>query len=133
MPSIAGTWNGTADFERPGNVHLITTVTVTMNQNDTIVDGTARFPAPGFGSWRGTVNGVLRGTVDTEFVGTVSLQAEPSTGTGVCTGQMSMAGRVTARTMRWDAATLNMTPSAGPTEVEACLGLVRNIAWIFNR
>jgi len=133
VPSIAGTWDGTADFERAGNQHLITAVRVTITQNDTNVEGTVRFPAAGYESWRGTFTGSLRGTVDTEFVGSVSLQSEPATGTGVCSGQMTVAGRVTSRSMRWEAASLNMTPSAGPTETQACLGLLRNIAWIFNR
>lgn len=133
VPNIAGNWSGTSDFERANNTHTITTVTLVVTQNDRTVQGTIRFPDAGWESWRGTFAGTLSGTVDPEFVGIISLQSEPTTGTGVCTGQMSMSGRTLTNSMRWDAATLTMSPSAGPTEQQACLGTVRNIAWIFNR
>lgn len=132
VPAVSGNWNGTADFERPNNVHLITSVALTVNQNDRNIDGTVRFPSPGWESWRGTFAGTLSGTVDPEFVGIVSLEAEPTTGSGVCRGQMIMSGRVLPTSMRWDSSTLTMAPTV-PSEAPACLGTVRNIAWIFNR
>lgn len=133
VPNISGNWSGTSDFERPNNLHTITTVTLSLTQTDRNVSGTVRFPASGWESWRGTVSGMLSGTVDPEFSGTVTLESEPTTGTGVCSGQMTMNGRSFSNQMRWDAPVLTMSPSAGPTEQQACLGTVRNIAWIFNR
>ena len=132
VPSIAGTWSGTADFERSNNQHAITTVILSVTQNDQDVSGSIRFPASGWESWRGSFSGSVAGTVDPEFVGVITVQAEPATGTGACTGQMTMSGRATSSHMRWDAASMTMTNNI-VTEAEACLGTVRNIAWIFNR
>jgi hypothetical protein len=132
VANISGSWNGTSDFEQPNNQHLITNISLTVTQNDRSVSGNVTFTASNFQGWRGTFSGNLSGPVDTEFVGTVSLQAEPTTGTGVCTGQMTMNGRVTSSQMRWDSPTLTMTPST-PSQQQACVGTVRNIAWIFRR
>jgi hypothetical protein len=132
VANISGSWNGTSDFEQANNQHLITNISVTVTQTDRSVGGTVTFTASGWQGWRGTFNGNLTGPIDTEFLGTISLQSEPTTGTGVCTGQMAMNGRVTSRNMRWDSATLTMSPST-PSQQSACLGTVRNIAWIFNR
>jgi hypothetical protein len=132
VANISGSWNGTSDFEQANNQHLITNVSLAVRQNDRSVEGTVTFTAANMQSWRGTFNGNLSGSVDTEFLGTISLQAEPTTGTGVCTGQMLMNGRVTARTMNWAAGSLTMSPST-PSQAPACLGTVRNVAWLFNR
>jgi hypothetical protein len=133
VPLVVGTWTGTSDFEQANNVHLITTLSLNVaSQNDRNIDGTVRFTAAGWESWTGTFSGTLSGTVDPEFVGTVRIEAEPATGTGRCRGQMTMSGRTTTRMMRWDAATLTMAPSVA-SEAPACLGTVRNIAWIFSR
>jgi hypothetical protein len=132
VPSIAGEWAGTADFERSNGQHLITNVALTMTQSDQNVSGSIRFPAAGWESWRGSLQGTVAGTVDPEFVGFITVQSEPATGTGVCTGQMTMSGRVSQTHMRWDAASMTMTNNI-VTEAPACLGALRNIAWIFNR
>jgi hypothetical protein len=132
VPAIAGAWTGTSDFEGAGNTHLITTLTLTVTQNDRNVEGAIRFTGSDWESWRGTFSGTLSGTVDPEFLGTIRLQSEPATGSGQCVGQMTMAGRTTSRTMRWDAATLTMSPTVA-SQAPACVGTVRNIAWILSK
>jgi hypothetical protein len=132
VPAIAGTWSGTSDFESNNNVHLITTLSITVTQNSRNVAGTVQFNGSGWTRWRGSFTGTLSDTLDNAFIGSVSLQAEPSTGTGICTGQMRMSGVTSAKSMRWEAVSLTMAPST-PSQSPACLGTVRNIAWIFNR
>ena len=133
VPLVLGTWTGTSDFEQANNTHLITTLTLTVtSQNDRNIEGTVAFTAAGWESWRGTFNGTISGTVDPEFLGTIRLQSEPATGSGQCIGQMAMSGRTTTRTMRWDSQTLTMAPTVA-SQAPACLGTVRNIAWIFSK
>ena len=133
VPLITGTWTGTSDFEQTGNRHMITTLSITVTeQRDRNVTGTIQYTGSGWESWRGTFTGTLSGTVDPEFLGTVNLESEPTTGSGRCRGQMMMNGRTTTRTMRWDSPTLSMTPNP-PSEAPACVGTVRNIAWIVSK
>jgi hypothetical protein len=133
VPVIAGAWTGTSDVEAAGNRHLITRITLSVTQNDRNVEGTIRFTDSTWSGWRGTFSGTVSGTVDPEFVGLIRLEADSLTGTGLCQGQMTMSGRTTAASMRWDAASLSMTLNTAPTEQQACLGTVRNVAWIFGR
>ena len=131
VPSIAGSWNGTSDFEQSNNTHSITTLSLAVTQNDRDVQGTIRFTGGGWESWRGTFTGSISGTVDPEFFGVVMLQSDPTTGSGTCVGQMTMGGRATSSAMRWEAATFTMNPNGASQAT--CPPTVRNIAWIFNR
>ena len=133
VPLVLGEWTGTSDFEQANNNHLITTLSLTVtSQNDQNIEGSVRFTASGWESWRGTFTGTLSGAVDPEFVGTIRLQSEPTTGSGQCIGQMTMSGRTTTRTMRWDSPMLTMSPTVA-SQAPACLGTVRNVAWIFSK
>lgn len=130
---IAGNWTGTSDFQQNG-IRFIANTTATFTQNDRGIAGTVRFTSPGWEGWQATVAGTLAGTApDTQFVGNVVLQSPSATGTGVCNGQMTMAGPSVATSMRWEAPTLTMSPNVTTQPASACQGTVFTVVWIFTR
>ncbi len=130
---ITGPWSGTSDFQQNG-IRYISNFTGDITQIDRHVEGTVRFTSPGWEEWVGRFNGTLAGTQpDTQFVGTLTLQSNSATGTGICSGQTIMAGPSRARSMRWEAPHITLSSNVSSQPPSACRGQVFAIIWIFFR
>jgi len=133
VANISGNWSGTSDFQQNG-VHSVSNTTATITQNDRNVEGTVRFTSPDFAGWQARFTGTVAGTSpDTQFVGTVTVESPSSTGTGVCTGQMTMAGRSISNSMRWEAPSFTMVSNVPTQPPHACRGQLFTPIWIFFR
>lgn len=133
VATIAGDWNGTSDFQQNG-IRYISNTTATITQNDRAVQGSVVFTSPGWEGWRANLSGTLAGTSpDTQFVGNVTVQSPSSTGTGLCVGQVTMAGRSVASGMRWEAPMLTMSSDVPTQPASACRGDLFTLVWIFFR
>jgi hypothetical protein len=133
VATISGNWNGTSDFQQNG-IRRVSNTTATITQNDRAVEGTVIFTSPGWEGWRANLTGTLAGTSpDTQFVGTVTVQSPSSTGTGICLGNVSMAGRSVSSGMRWEAPVLTMTSDVPSQPASACRGNLYTLVWIFFR
>jgi hypothetical protein len=130
---IAGEWSATSDFQQNG-VRYISNMTASVVQTDRNVEGTFRFTSPGFTDWRGRFSGTLAGTSpDTQFVGNVTVEADSATGTGICTANVTMAGRSVSNSMRWEAPSFTMTSNVPTQPPHACRGQLFTPLWIFFR
>jgi hypothetical protein len=88
----------------------------------------------GWEGWRVTVNGLLAGNAsDTQFVGTIEITTPSTTGTGVCTGQATFAGRTASNSIRWDAESITIASNAFGQPATACRGKLLLPAWILFR
>jgi hypothetical protein len=126
VANISGDWSGRFGLEQR-NVKEFSNVTTTITQNDRSVQGTLRFTTPGWERWSATFSGTLAGTVpDTQFVGTFTVQAPSSTGTGVCLAQNTFAGASTTKVMHWEAPSLTFAPNVATQPANACRGTVTN-------
>lgn len=133
VANISGSWNGTSDFQQNG-VRYISNTTASITQNDRNVEGTIRFTSQGFTDWQARFSGTLAGTSpDTQFVGIVTVESASSTGTGICTGQMTMAGRSISNSMRWEAPSFTMASNVPTQPASACRGQFFTPVWIFFR
>lgn len=133
VASVAGNWNGTSDFQQSG-VRFISNTRATLTQNDRTVQGSVTFTSPGWEGWRGTVLGTVAGTApDTQFIGNVTVQSNSTTGTGICTGDVTMVGPSISTFMRWEAPTLTISSNVPTQPPNACRGTVFTVVWIFNR
>jgi hypothetical protein len=130
---VSGEWNATAGFQQNG-VTYISNMTASVTQTDRNVDGTFRFTSPGFSDWRGRFTGTLAGTSpDTQFVGTLTMQADPSTGTGLCRSSVVVAGRSISNSMRWEAESFTMVNDVPTQPASSCRGQFFTPVWIFFR
>ena len=92
------------------------------------------FTSPGWEGWRANFSGTLAGTSpDTQFVGNVTMTAPSNTGTGQCVGEVTMAGRSIASSMRWEAPSITLSPDVPTQPASACRGTVFTPVWIFFR
>jgi len=133
VASIAGSWNATSDFQQNGT-RYISNMTATLTQNDRTVEGTFRFTSAGWQDWNGRISGVLVGNQgETQFAGTVLVESNSFTGTGICTGQMSLQGRVTSSSMRWEGPSFTMRSNVASQPASACRGELFTPVWIFFR
>jgi hypothetical protein len=133
VASVAGSWNATSDFQQNG-IRYVSNATATITQSDRSVEGTVRFTSPGWEGWVATFSGTLAGTApDTQFVGTVMVQSPSSTGTGVCQGEVTMAGPSVGNRMRWEAPSLTLSSNVPTQPASACRGTVFTLVWIFFR
>jgi hypothetical protein len=130
---ISGTWSGTSDFQQNGT-RYVSNFTATIGQNDRTIQGNIRFTSAGWENWQATISGTVAGTSpDTQFVGTIDMQAPSRTGTGICTAQVTMAGPSLAASMRWEAPRMFFTNNVPTQPLNACMGEVFTPVWIFFR
>jgi hypothetical protein len=130
---VSGNWTGTSDFQQSG-VRYISNFTATMTQFDRRIEGTIRFTSPGWEGWIATVNGQVAGTSpDTQFTGNIVLTTPTTTNTGTCGGQTVMAGKSINTVMRWEAASMILTPNGPGAADGACRGEILTLVWIFGR
>jgi hypothetical protein len=133
VANISGTWTGTSDWEQQA-VHSFSGVTVSIDQNDRTVNGSLAFTSPAFRGWSGTISGTVAGTSpDTQFVGTIEVQAPPTAGRGSCTGRAIFFGRSMSNSLRWDTSQLNVVSSPDDQPASACRGLLRDVVLIMER
>lgn len=129
---VSGEWSGNAGFQQNG-VTYINGMTASVTQSDRNVEGTFRFTS-GFTDWRGQFTGTLAGTSpDTQFVGTLTMQASASTGTGMCRATVVVAGRSVSSSMRWEAESFTMTNEVPTQPASSCRGQFFTPVWIFFR
>lgn len=133
VATISGNWNGTSDFQQNG-IRYISNTTAAITQNDRAVQGSVVFTSPGWEGWRANLSGTLAGTApDTQFVGNVTVQSPSSTGTGICVGEVTMAGRSVSSAMRWEAPMMTMSSDVPSQPASACRGNLYTLVWIFFR
>jgi hypothetical protein len=133
VANISGTWSGTSDWEQ-NNVHAITNVTMSINQNDRTVTGTLTNTSSAYQEWGATISGTVAGTSpDTQFVGTIELRAPPTTGTGMCTGSATFSGRSVSNSLRWDTSQLTIVSNTADQLSSACRGALRSVVLILGR
>ncbi|MGH7555276.1 MAG: hypothetical protein ACREMQ_19915 [Longimicrobiales bacterium] len=131
--SVAGTWNGSSDFQQNG-IRYISTVTASIRQTDRAIDGNITFTGSGYSGWTATFTGQLSGTSPaSQFFGNVTVNAAPVSGGGTCTGQMTMSGETRTNTLRWESPNLNLAPSGSAAGSTVCMGNVLTIVWILSR
>jgi hypothetical protein len=128
VANISGIWTGTSGWDQQG-VHVISGVTVSLDQDDRTVAGTLAFTSPGYQGWTGTVSGTLAGpSPDTQFVGTIELRTPASSGRGECRGTAVFAGRSEATALSWDTSALTITHErGGAAGAAACRGALRGV------
>jgi hypothetical protein len=130
---ISGNWTGASSFQQNG-IFYNSNTTATLTQNDRAIAGTIRFTSSGWESWRADVSGTVAGTSpDTQFVGTITVQSNSTTGTGICTGNVVMAGRSIANSMRWEAQQLTLSSNVPTQPASACMGTVFTPVLTFTR
>ena len=133
VANISGAWTGTSDWDQQA-AHVISAVTVSIDQHDRAVNGTLAFTSPAYRGWRGTITGTVAGTSpDTQFVGTIALHAPPTLGPGSCTGHAIFAGRSLSNSLRWDTSQLNIVSSPDDQPTSACRGLLRDVVLNIGR
>jgi len=133
VADISGTWSGTSDWEQH-DVHAISGVTVSIDQDDRTINGTLAFTSPAYQGWSGTISGTLAGpSPDTQFVGTIELRAPASSGRGDCRGTGVFAGRSVATSLRWDTSRVTIAPSRAGLAASACHGALRSVVLITAR
>jgi hypothetical protein len=131
--SVAGTWNGTSDFQQNGT-RYVSNLTASIRQTDRNVEGTLTFTSPGWSGWTATFTGQLSGNSPaSQFFGNITVIAAPLSGGGTCTGQVSMSGETRANTLRWEAPVMNLVPSGTASGSTVCMGNVFTIVWILGR
>jgi len=127
VANISGAWSGTSDWEQHG-VHSISSVRLSIDQDDRTVTGTLAFTSPAYQEWSGRITGTLAGTApDTQFVGTIDLHVPASAGGGECRGTALFAGRSGATSLRWDTSRVTIGPDrkrAGDSVCGAALSSV---------
>jgi hypothetical protein len=130
VANISGRWSGTSDWEH-GDVHSITDVTLSIDQNDRAVTGTLTYRSPAYQGWGGTLSGTVAGTSpDTQFVGTIELRAPAPTGR--CAGTAVFSGRSVSNSLRWETSRLSVVSDASD-QPATCRGLLRNVVLILGR
>ena len=133
VANISGTWTGTSGWEQHG-VHAISSVRLSIDQDDRTVTGTLAFTSPAYQGWGGTISGSLAGTApDTQFVGTIDLHAPASAGGGECRGTAVFAGRSDAISLRWDTSRVTIGPDRHGAGASACRGALRSVVLITGR
>lgn len=133
VANISGSWNGAFGFQQNG-VQSNPSLTASINQNDRAITGTMQFTTPGWEGWRATINGLVAGnTPDTQFVGTIEIVTPSTTGTGICSGQATFAGRAMTNSIRWDAESITLSSNISSQPPEACRGRLLLPAWILFR
>ena len=133
VADISGTWTGTSDWEQH-DVHAISGVTVSIDQDDRTINGTVSFTSPAYQRWSGRISGTLAGiSPDTQFVGTIELHAPASSGRGDCRGTAVFAGRSVATSLRWDTTRLTIAPGREGLAASACRGALRRVVLITAR
>lgn len=129
---VSGEWSGTSGFQQSG-VTYINNMTASVTQSDRTIEGTFRFTS-GLTDWRGQFTGTLAGTSpDTQFVGTLTMQANPSTGTGMCRSTVVVAGRSVSNSMRWEAESFTMMNEVSTQPASSCRGQFFTPVWNFFR
>jgi hypothetical protein len=130
---MAGTWRGTSDFQQV-ETHHISDVSVTIRQNDRIVDGTVSFTSTGWSGWSATFTGQLSGnSSESQFFGNITFSATPQSGGGTCTGIVQVSGATRPNSLRWDGPTGRIGPTGTSGGSTVCVGDIRNLVWILGR
>ena len=133
VANISGSWVGAFGFQQNGiqsNPDLIATI----SQNDRTVSGAIQLTTPGWAGWRASINGLLAGNrTDTQFVGTIEMTTPSSTGTGICSGQATFAGKSVSNSIRWDAQSITLVSNVSTQPTYACRGTLLLPAWILFR
>ena len=130
VANISGAWTGTSRWQEP-DADTTTSVTMSIEQHDRTVTGTVAYTSAAYQEWSGTISGIVAGTApDTQFVGTIELQAPPAAGTGTCSGTAVFSGRSVSNALRWDTSQLTVTPN---TRAAACRERLRNVVLTMGR
>lgn len=122
VANIAGEWAGriSAVLEgEPGSIG----VSVTLQQSGDQITG--RWHQPGSTNWRGELAGSLSGFgVGTTFAGTVTWDAERSTGTGRCVGRSTVSGTGSEPVLTW---------TSTDVVFDNCSGVLTQVRWVLTR
>ena len=132
VANISGGWHGTSNWEQDA-VHALSSVRMSIGQDDRTVTGTLAFASPAFQGWSGTITGTVAGaSPDTQFVGTIELRA-PAAGAGICTGSAVFTGRSVSESLRWETSQLRVPFDSDGQPDSACRGLLRHFVLIMGR
>jgi hypothetical protein len=131
--ALAGNWTGTSSFQQNG-IFYTSNLAATITQTDRNVAGNVTFTGPALSGWTATFTGQLSGDSPvSQFFGNVTITAQPTSGSGTCSGQVVLTGATQRNTFRWEALTMRIAPTGNSTSSTVCMGDVFTIVWNLGR